>query len=165
MRPIKFKAWNDIQKKMFDAFDMYEMVKGHLDYDEQEMDNSKGFPVGTIFLEFTGREDKNGKEICEGDIIFNKGIIVGEVRLGEYKCRDQSNHDRQLHHIGWYVHVFGDGERIFEHDESLEYLFYNLQDNYSVQKKEGENYTEVRGNIYENPELIKRDVKGGKVAP
>ncbi len=68
-REIKFRAWNKIQKRMFNPFNMDEMVKGHLDYDEKEMRESAGFPVGTVFLQFTGCKDKNEKEIYEGDIL------------------------------------------------------------------------------------------------
>ncbi len=120
MREIKFRAWNDIQKKMFAPFNMYEMVQGHLDYDEQEMDDSKGFPVGTIFLEFTGLKDKNGKEIYEGDIIK----WSGNIGLIEWNDSDAS----------FFIN--------FKHTDNK----------YSVDHCED---SEVIGNKFENPELVK----------
>lgn len=73
MREIKFRAWNELRKKMFKPFSLYEYVNGNLDYDK-EVETSPVFPVGTVFLQFTGLKDKNGKEIYEGDILERKTI-------------------------------------------------------------------------------------------
>jgi uncharacterized phage protein (TIGR01671 family) len=139
MREIKFRAWNTADKSM------------HFP-DWKELAVRAGLAEMKL-MQFTGLKDKNGKEIFEGDIIFNKGILVGEVKFGIYKCNDESNQDRQKYHMGWYVHILGDRKYVFEHFESLEWQFYNLQENLSVIKREDQNWVEVKGNKFENPEL------------
>ena len=145
MRQIKFRAL-DMEKRVWvygtyykdknDYFMVEEITGSHIKIDYET--------VG----QFTGRKDKYNKEIYEGGILSNKSIIVGEVKFGEYKCRNQSKDDSQLNHIGWYVK-----QEI--NAISLEYLFWNLQDNLSIKKREDQNWVEVIGNIYENPESIK----------
>jgi uncharacterized phage protein (TIGR01671 family) len=105
-----------------------------------------GVDPGTVG-QCTGLLDSKGVKIFEGDIIKNKGILVGVVQFGEYKLKNQTKHDRQKHHIGWFVK-----ENFII--KSLEELFYNLQENLSVKKREDQNYVEVIGNKHDNPNLI-----------
>ena len=67
MRPIKFRAWDEDNKRMFtpqriDADGDNKVYDGYGCYD---------MPV----MQFTGLSDKNGKEIYEGDIIDERGIV------------------------------------------------------------------------------------------
>ena len=84
-------------------------------------------------MQYTGEKDINGVEIYEGDIIYNdyfRGYYSQGVQLG--------------------IVTFDDGGfeavKILENGE-LEYLYH--PDDKDM------NQWEVRGNIYENPELIK----------
>lgn len=55
MREIKFRAWDNNRKEMF-----YDCL------------NSMGNPdrrIGKTFMQYTGLQDKNGKEIYEGDTV------------------------------------------------------------------------------------------------
>ena len=59
-RPIKFRAWNHLTKKMLPANSV------------RDIPNDAPTPsehAGTTYLQFTGVTDKNGKEIYEGDIL------------------------------------------------------------------------------------------------
>lgn len=144
MRELKFRVWaNNIMHN--DGEDEKDGNIGLVVYSNHIVNNKD-----IVVMQFTGLKDKNGKEIYEGDIIFNKGILVGEVKFGIYKYEDESNHDRQKQHMGWYVHVLGDGKYTFEHMESLERQFYNLQDNLSIIKREDQNWVEVKGNKFVN---------------
>lgn len=139
MRDIKFRVWNKLQNKMYKSFDMYEMVVGHPEYDEEEITDSSGFPVGTVFLQFTDLKDKNKKEICEGDII---------------KILSPFDDDK-----------YSTFEITFEEGAFL-YRFVKSTEEHNNTGKTDSGYLreeklfldcEVIGNIYENLELLKKD--------
>lgn len=58
-REIKFRVWSPSEKKMGMPFDPFHNPDGGL------------FDRDAIFIQFTGLNDKNGKEIFEGDIMQN----------------------------------------------------------------------------------------------
>ena len=84
-----------------------------------------------IIMQFTGLKDKNGKEICEGDIVEYNGKDKGWSTIlykGKYKVEVDIINGIRL--VGFY---------------NQEY----------IKLKGFFNKFEVIGNIYENPELLK----------
>ena len=59
MREIRFRAWDKKTKSMFNN------AYVDLNYGKLELQMVKD----AILLQYTGLKDKNGKEICEGDIV------------------------------------------------------------------------------------------------
>lgn len=128
-REIKFRAWDKINKVMFNPFDFFCECKYGEEYIETE--NKNKFEL----MQFTGLNDKNGKEIFEGDIVrytkskdFVSEIFIIELTNGFFG--------------GKWMTYFKDGKR-------------NWHDCISPALKHKEmNKYEVIGNIYENPELL-----------
>jgi hypothetical protein len=58
MRELKFRTYDFVMQRYDDAPEMYATTDGHL-----EPSSNK------IIEQYTGFTDKNGKEICEGDIV------------------------------------------------------------------------------------------------
>ena len=94
--------------------------------------------------QYTGLEDKNGKEIYEGDIVRLKmkyeddEDIIGAVKFGTFlhsKCREYT-----CYHYGYYID--------YKWQDNTGYDLYEAFINISIE------YCEVIGNIYDNPELL-----------
>lgn len=81
-----------------------------------------------VFLQFTGLTDKNGKEIYEGDIIDIQGPGKGIIRFNNG---------------GFYL-------KYLEENEGFDSSGFGGPEN-TLNKT-----TEIIGNIYENPELLKQ---------
>lgn len=134
MRPIKFRAWVPALRQMW--------AVAMIDWSEDDIHNGGTHAKlsDVKIMQFTGLHDKNGREICEGDIIeceYHEGMADsrgnvwrGVVTWGE----DASFHTERLH---------------VEHN-----CLYSVRYGGSAIKR-----WEVIGNIYENPELVKAEVE------
>jgi len=139
-REIKFRAWKQNQKAMFYPKETIHPIDLPQVMLEKEND---------ILMQFTGLKDKNGKEIYEGDIKrwkFNNRVRYSECYWSDIDCG-----------FRW---------RLLKHNEKQEFYdlpfkYDNEEDfyNYIIESNQRElgfdSFSEIIGNIYENPELLK----------
>jgi uncharacterized phage protein (TIGR01671 family) len=129
MREIKFRAWNIKQKRMSDG----DVVPAPLWWKQTgELTKSHLKIISQddkdyVLMQYTGLTDKNGKEIYEGDILRLKNS-KGQI----------SNHQE----VYWNSETASFDWRT-SNDDSWPDGFTGFYDEY-----------EVRGNIYENPDLL-----------
>ena len=122
MRTIKFRVWSEEGRKMFNP-EYFEHGTSSGVYVPQSDYSTDYLEI----MEYTGMEDVNDIEICEGDIVkikdawtngFGKSDMIGEIVLhkGTICARDADSN-----HLTIYNHISS---------------------------------CEIIGNIYENPELL-----------
>lgn len=123
MRELKFRVWNIIEGGMFDPFEVR-------DFSLQTWTKR---PDNFSVMQFTGLQDKNGKEIYEGDIVA--------------EWRDRHRQEGAVFIVEYYKTGFRgvskDSDRYGPFTKNL----YVNNDNPIL---------EIIGNIYQNPELIKK---------
>jgi uncharacterized phage protein (TIGR01671 family) len=87
MREIKFRAWDNFNKRMLGPFGPF---RWHDEYDLLYLEGTLDVPAGDNlnFMQFTGLKDKNGKEIYEGDILYVPAFGNHEMKWddGQYVC-------------------------------------------------------------------------------
>ena len=128
MRQIKFKIWCEKEKKMYPPI----VLQEYMSMSESAQDDIQ--PAGEknrLLLEWTGLLDKNGVEIYEGDVVIQVGVKKdGKTRLV-----------RKPRVVEWVYTKSNAGFNLAPSPESY-------ADRTMLR-------TEIIGNIYENPDLIK----------
>lgn len=157
MREIKFRAWND-RENVIVPFEQIAIQVTGLKIDEGQSQNILmvdffgSFGKGVVLMQYTGLKDKNGKEIYQGDIVLfedteseyvDVGIGGGGVKVAETTI---NNFFPVIYSNG----MFG---MEIEGSETFEDGFTTLHEVVETQT-----FTEVIGNIYENPDLISSHV-------
>jgi len=132
-RRIKFRAWSNKEKVMIDWFTMMQTAFNqncktsllyHIFMNVADLDD-----IGYRLMQYTGLEDKNGKEIYEGDILI------------EYNGRVNGK-------------LFMEKPYIVEYTINKGYpLCMPFWDDNGNSLMDSNHYCEVIGNIYENPEI------------
>ena len=117
MREIKFRGYCK-DRKVWIHFTLSDLDMGLLSIPFDELD---------IIVQFTGRKDKNGKEIFEGDIVIFNYFIEGEMNKSKMVIRFEESMFEAYGKKGLPSGEFISGSM---------------------------NKFEVIGNLYENPELL-----------
>jgi len=161
MREIKFRVWEKTTKNIFPKWGAIAKVEmdecgkitqvGVAEYTqiaEDEFDwnlfEIKNEENNIILMQYTGLKDKNGKEIYEGDIVeFNyvRGFDAEESHEEDF---DNTRVKRFKKQVKFCSGEFTPREEGYYPDDGFYgYRYWDF---------------EVIGNIYENPELLRRDV-------
>ena len=97
MREIKFRAWDDLYKKMYGYNSAWKLQWS----DGRMWDiNLAEYLDHIILMQYTGLKDSNGKEIYEGDIVF--WPHMGETELYEVYYNEDEVHyfARPINNLG-----------------------------------------------------------------
>lgn len=124
-REIKFRAWDKDKKRMFDS--------GASKVESVGFNYPWGFFTGNNDIEimqYTGLQDRNGKEIYESDL-----LTFG---------------DKKRYTVDWFSGGFV--YRVLEKDD--EWAYAEKNDPREPIGKIPNGLVEIIGNIYENPELL-----------
>ena len=135
-RPIKFRAWFEpTHEYKCEYIDRYghelEDIECHYYTEEDFLDDSwcnTSDYESIVFEQYTGVNDKNGKEIYEGDIIRDIDFC----------------HKEHIAEISWLI---SEAKFLCESDNNACWDFYDMR---------GDDI-EVIGNIHENPELLEAE--------
>lgn len=133
-RPIKFKAWDKKGRKWLRDFSVHET--GAL----LHLINSIEEDPDIALMQFTGLTDKNGVEIYEGDIVHDISGKPALVKFGGYSAGGMDYYATPAY--GFFVQCISGGEEVEDDTETLGAYGPN----------------EVIGNVFENPELIEKEV-------
>ena len=137
---FKFRCYNKILRKMFDVKCMSYIngIVKRIEVQDGEriliFNEWKNNIDNTVLVQCTGRKDKNGKLIYEGDIVKDNQNLLYSVEFVEFEYQTKICLKR-IENPDYYSHI-----------STWQGIGYKDQKNY-----------EVIGNIYENKELLESE--------
>ena len=150
-RPIKFRVWDKLNKKMIvDEDNLLISLSGDVVkvWDDGEWANTIN-GLNYILMQYTGLKDKNGKECYEGDVVVLPDSEITPITDEGQGPEEDMNHLSPVEFKGgcFGLNVLEDSgifhKGFWSFDSILNGNGYKLED------------LEVIGNIHENSELIK----------
>jgi uncharacterized phage protein (TIGR01671 family) len=134
MREIKFRAWDKLREEMI--YQLTGSVTGLYYFFETKLVSADYLDDAFDLMQYTGFKDKNEKEIYEGDIVkvssVNYPVMKPFFRIVTW--------DDRPHYHGFMLQQNG------EVKEALGRIMKDINSKWRII---------IKGNIYENPELIK----------
>ena len=151
MRPIKFRAWDEINKKMVNFF------QGEIKVAED------GNLWGNYLklMQFTGLLDRNGKEIWEGDVLERQ--IIGHKKVTASESTSAQEYTRSTVLRFQHIVKWSDKNAGFITQELPTLLESGSRAKMSQKEIERplsglcSKFWEIIGNIYSNPELLNHE--------
>jgi uncharacterized phage protein (TIGR01671 family) len=137
MRKIKFRAWDCLQEKMYDAVWAEETPYG----DVRIVTSAPVCNKTTALMQYTGLKDKNGKEIYEGDILHHRDNYEPYMCVMEWNTEDVGSCGccwPAFQGVGFVGKIFG----------KTKYDYSSLASDYDKM--------EIIGNVHEHPELLEK---------
>jgi uncharacterized phage protein (TIGR01671 family) len=146
MREIKFRAWNKVDEHMVEPEDLYDpYIFRDSPYHE--------------LMQYTGLKDKNGVEIYEGDILASEPSYYRKIDGTRDMRIPESSRWQQKQVVEWGKWQDFSGGYEAEPGEFYGWSINPEELNPPSYSSERDSGSEVIGNIYENPELLKETTK------
>jgi len=148
MREIKFRAWDEIEKKMFEPSSI-SWKDGYLWVCDSHGQNKLEYEMinpNAKLMQYTGLKDKQKKEIYEGDIV--RILYTDWPSQSSSDPRPFDEYLKSLSYTGFVE--YGKCEFSLNFPGAL-----GKRSAYGDLIPGAHGFMEVVGNIYENPELLK----------
>lgn len=121
MRPIEFKAWDKLNKRIVEV-ESIDFTHHLIHFFSEPFKGNPSFITDYELIQYTGLKDKHGVKIYEGDILVHDSQLSYEVKyrdfVGAYWLNDfRYSGGLWIDEVDWgYVEVIGN---IYENPELL----------------------------------------------